>query len=409
MFDGVDGSEIYYAVWRPDGSLQAHSTEMPIDLERPISLRPPPEFELREPHRPERGGRRGDPFVGERSRGILREVYQFTPEGDCLLVGRSIERDNDVLAGYAHGLIAISISVLALGLTVGWWITTRAIRPIGLIVSTAKQIARGELGERIPVSQQNSELGRLSLALNETFAQLEESFARQSRFTADAAHELRTPITVILNQAQHALTRERDPAIYQQTLENCIGAARRLRQLTESLLELTRWDAGAIPLKLEECDLADLACEGMQLLRILAEERCVTIISELVPAICQANPAQISQILINLLNNALEHTSGEGCITIRTGIEGGCAFFSITDTGPGIPSSHLARIFDRFYRADDSRNRRTGGAGLGLAISKTIADAHGAKLEVQSVEGEGCTFTLRMTDRHSLPKIPLKW
>jgi len=320
----------------------------------------------------------------------------FTPGGECLLVGRSMEPEQAALRRYAQWLAAISASVLALGLAVGWWITTGALRPIGEIVSTAKRIARGELGERIPVRQKSSELGRLSLALNETFSQLEESFARQSRFTADAAHELRTPVTIILTQAQHALTRERDATVYKQTLEACVSAARRLRQLTESLLELTTLDAGAVPLKVEECDLADIARDVVTMLKPLAEERGAVFTGELVPARCQADPARISQVVLNLVTNALDHIPGGGAVTYRTCIESGQALFSVSDTGGGIAAEHLPRIFDRFYRTDDSRNRRTGGAGLGLAICKAITDAHGAKLEVSSVEGSGSVFTLRM-------------
>ncbi len=323
----------------------------------------------------------------------------FTPGGECLLVGRSMEPEQTALKGYGRWLAAISASVLALGLAVGWWITTEALRPIGMIVSTAKKIARGELGERIPVRQKSSELGRLSVVLNETFSQLEESFERQSRFTADAAHELRTPVAIILTQAQHALMRERDGATYKLTLEACVSAARRLRQLTESLLELTTMDAGAVPLKLEGCDLADIARDVASMLQPLAAERGIEFTGELLPSPCDADAARISQVMLNLLTNALDHTPACGRVTFRTGMESGGAIFSVSDTGAGIAVEHLPRIFDRFYRTDDSRNRRTGGAGLGLAICKAIADAHGAKLEVSSVEGGGSTFLLRMPVR----------
>ena len=164
----TDISGFYYAVWRSDGALQARSNNTPADIQRP-------------PRIPPRGGRigGGDPFSAKRTRGYLREAYLFAPGGECLLVGRSMESEQAALRGYMRWLIAIFSSVLALGLAVGWWITTSAIRPIGFIVSTAKQIARGELGERIPVHGKNSELGRLSVVLNETFSQLEESFARR--------------------------------------------------------------------------------------------------------------------------------------------------------------------------------------------------------------------------------------
>lgn len=385
VFDWTDKSGFYYAAWRPDGSLQARSNNAPADIAKP-------------PRVPPRGGRNGggEPFNARRTRGLLREAFMFAPGGECLLVGRSMESEQAALRGYMRWLIAIFSSVLALGLAVGWWITTSAIRPIGFIVSTAKQIALGELSERIPIRQKNSELGRLSAVLNETFSQLEESFARQSRFTADAAHELRTPVSIILTQAQHALTRERDAATYKQTLEACVSAARRLRQLTESLLELTKLDAGVMPLNLEECDLAGMASDSATLLQPLAEERGIVFAGDLAPAHCCADPSRISQILMNLLTNALDHTPDEGCVTLRTSAESGHALFSVSDTGAGIAAQHLPHIFDRFYRTDDSRNRRTGGAGLGLAICTAIADAHGAKLEVASIEGSGSTFTLRI-------------
>ena len=313
-------------------------------------------------------------------------------------MGRSIEPEQAALREYARWLAAISGAVLALGLAVGWWISTHAIRPIALITSTARRIAQGEWSERIPVRERNSELGRLATALNETFAQLEASFTRQSRFTADAAHELRTPVAIILAQAQRILTRERDAATYQQTLETCVKAACRLNLLTESLLELAAHDAGAAALKMEPCELADLARETASPLQPFADERRIALTFDLAPAPCRADSSRIARLMLNLLTNALDHAPADGRITLRTGIESGRAIFTITDTGPGIAPEHLPHIFHRFYRADDSRNRRTGGAGLGLAICKSIADAHGATLEVASIEGQGCTFTLRIPD-----------
>ena len=378
MFEAPDGAGAYYTVWRRDGSVWARSAAAPADLEMPAHATP------------------DAPSSMERSRGRLREAFTFTPPGECLLVGRSIEPEQAALREYARWLAAISGAVLALGLAVGWGIATRAIRPIGIITSTARRIAEGEWSERIPVRQKSSELGRLSAVLNETFAQLEESFARQSRFTADAAHELRTPVAIILAQAQRVLTRERDAATYQQTLETCVKAARRLQQLTESLLDLTTHDAGAVVLKSGPCDLADLTRETAALLQPSADERRLALALDLASAPCQADTNRLAQIILNLVTNALEHTPADGRVTLRTRLENSHAVLTVTDTGPGIAPEHLPRIFDRFYRADDSRNRRTGGAGLGLAICKAIADAHGGTLDAASPPGQGCTFTLRI-------------
>jgi heavy metal sensor kinase len=378
LFEPGEGARFYYAVWRRDGSVWARSPAAPSDIGKPAT--PAKDAAMQ----------------AERSRGLLREAFTFTPPGECLLVGRSIEPEQAALREYARWLAVISGAVLVLGLAVGWWIATRAIRPIGIITATARRIAQGEWSERIPVREKNSELGRLSSALNETFAQLEESFARQSRFTADAAHELRTPVAIILSQAQRILARERDAATYQQTLETCVKAARRLNQLTESLLELATHDAGAINLKREPCDLADLARDTAALVQPIADERRITLTLDLASASCRGDADRIAQVILNLLTNALEHTPADGRVTIRTLRENSSALLTIADTGPGIAAEHLPRIFDRFYRADASRNRRTGGAGLGLAICKALIDAHGGSIEVTSKSGNGATFTVRL-------------
>ena len=378
LFDGSDGTHFYYTLWWRDGSAWARSNDAPQTIDVPA--RPGP----------------NDLLQGERTRGVLREAYTFTPPGECLLVGRSIEPELASLREFATWLGIIAASVLALGLAIGWWITSRAIRPIDTITTTARRIARGELGERIPVHSASSELGHLSTVLNETFAQLEASFARQARFTADAAHELRTPVAIILAQAQRVLTRERDPATYQHTLEACVSAARRLNQLTESLLELATHDGDAIAIKREPCDLAAITRDTAAPLQPVAQERGIDIQLDLATAPCTGDALRLSQIVLNLLSNALDHTPDGGRITLRTFMEAGDVVFTITDTGCGISAAHLPLIFDRFYRADESRNRSTGGAGLGLSICKAIADAHGATLKASSIEAQGSTFTLRV-------------
>ncbi|MFN0077952.1 MAG: sensor histidine kinase [Prosthecobacter sp.] len=378
MFEGTDGAEFYYAVWRRDGAEWACSAKAPLPIERP--------------ERP----KSDEPMQGERTRGDLREAFTFTPPGECMLAGRSIAPELASMRDYSRWLAAIATSVLAFGLVIGWWVTSRAIRPIATIADTARRIATGDLSERIPVRSASSELGHLSTVLNATFAQLESSFARQARFTADAAHELRTPVAIILSQAQRVLTRERDPATYQRTLEACVSAARRLNQLTESMLTLATHDGDAVTIKHEPCDLATIAHETAAPLQPLAEERGITLELDLSPAPCTGDALRLSQIILNLLSNALDHTPDDGRITLNTTTETGRSVFTITDTGCGIAGAHLKHIFDRFYRADESRTRTTGGAGLGLSICKAIADEHSSTLEVTSVEGQGSTFTLRL-------------
>ncbi|MGB8166150.1 MAG: ATP-binding protein [Chthoniobacteraceae bacterium] len=378
LFDPKIPGACYYVLWRRDSSEWARSAGAPSDVERP--QRPPP----------------GELASVDRTRGLRRETFVFTPPGETILVGRSMEPEMAALREYARWLAGIGGAVLVLGLGGGWWLASRAIRPLDAITATAARIADGRLDERINARETDSELGRLAAVLNATFARLETAFAQQARFTADAAHELRTPVSIIISQAQLGLRGERTAGEYREMLGSCLRAANRMEKLTQSLLELARQDAGASTGSAEPCDLAVVARETLELLQPAAAERGLTLDSELAPALCRVDPDRIAQVLLNLVSNALEHTPAGGRILLRTSTDGTSAMASIADTGSGIAPEHLPRVFDRFFRADPSRNRRTGGAGLGLAICKAIADAHGGRLEVASDEGKGSTFTLRL-------------
>ncbi len=380
LFDPQNPKSSYFVVWRRDGSEWARSAGAPAEI--PLPARPP----------------QGKLGGLDRNRGLLHEVFRFTPPGDCILVGRSMGPEMTALRDYAAWLTGIASAILLLGLGGGWWITTRALRPLDAITNTAGYIAEGRLAERIHLTDDRGELGQLATVLNSTFAQLEATFAQQAQFTADAAHELRTPVSVVISQAQLGLRAERSAEEYRGMLDACLRAGRRMEKLTQSLLELTRHDAGAADLKSQPTDLASLARESAELLQPTAAERQVRLDLDLAPAPCHADPDRIAQVILNLVNNALEYTPAGGTITIRARRENADAILAVSDTGPGIAPEDAARIFDRFYRVDQSRNRRTGGAGLGLAICQTIASAHGGTLTLESTVGSGSTFTLRLPE-----------
>lgn len=293
-------------------------------------------------------------------------------------------------------LTAAGAGVLLFGLAGGWWLASRAIRPIEAISTTATKIAGGDLSQRINASNTDSELGRLATLLNSTFARLEAAFAHQTRFTSDASHELRTPISVILSQTQTALSRERPATEYRESLEACQRAAQRMRKLSESLLELARLDAGQESMKREPFDLGRVMRESVELIRPLAAERHLELQCDLPMTQCMGDAERIAQVATNLLTNAIQFNREGGRIQLFTGAENGSAFLSVIDTGPGIPTHDLPHIFERFYRVDKSRTRAQGHAGLGLAICKAIVDAHGGTLEVASNPGIGSTFTLKL-------------
>ena len=383
LFDQSDTNGYYYVVWRRDGRELARSTNAPAGISLPA--RPP---------RPDRAAGEGPHPQPPQMRGNFREIMLVTPPGETVLAGRSIARELSDLHRTALLLSGVGAGILLLGLAGGWWLASRAIRPIEDISAAAVKIAAGDLSQRIDTAETESELGRLAAVLNSTFARLETAFAQQQQFTSDAAHELRTPVSVMLTQAQTALNRERSAAEYRATLESCQRAAQRMRRLIESLLELARLDAGQQPLKRLHFDLAQTAHDCVELISPLAEERCVNIFWDVPKLECVGDSEWLAQVIINLLTNAVTYNKENGEVRISGEMNNGSVILSVRDTGIGISEKDLPHVFDRFFRADAART--SGNAGLGLAISKAIVEAHGGEISVSSRLGEGSVFTIRL-------------
>jgi heavy metal sensor kinase len=319
-------------------------------------------------------------------------------------VGRDADKDLAAVRRFASLLAVTGGAACLLGLGGGWWVSTRALRPIADISATAARIASGDLTQRIRTADTSSELGALAGVLNDTFARLHASFTRQAQFTADASHELRTPVAVVLTHTQNALARDRTADEYRESLAACQRAAQRMRGLTESLLTLARIDSGGLAEARVTCDLAQIAHGAIDLLRPLAEAEKVTLILQLSPVRCQAHIGQLEQVVTNLVSNAIHYDRAGGSVRIRTAAEPGFAVLSVQDTGEGIAPGDLPHVFERFYRADKARARSAGRAGLGLAITRAIVDAHRGTIQVVSAPGAGSTFTVRLpagADHHA--------
>ena len=369
--------KIYFIVWTDQGERIASSTNAPSELAHPVSETRGPAQLLR-------------------TRGANREFVQFVPTGRCVLVGTSLEPGAKALHKLGAVLALIGFGIVVTGFTVGWWLATRALRPIAEISQAAQKIAAGDLSNRINASETESELGQLIAVLNSTFARLETAFAQQQQFTSDAAHELRTPVSVILTQVQSTLNKARSGAEYRETLEACQRAAQRMKRLIESLLELARFDAGQEQLKRVPFDLAAKTRECADLLLPLAAERRVKIILDLSETSCAGDPERLSQVIVNLLTNAVTYNKPDGEVRVTTACRDGSAILTVADTGMGIAADDAPQIFKRFYRADKSRTASTGNSGLGLAICKSIVTAHGGTLDFTSEPGRGTIFTVRL-------------
>lgn len=368
---------LYFLIWNGDGTRLDSSTNAPADLLRPPAMPPDtgPHFRTRDGH---------------------REAYEFNREGRAVLVGTSIAADLEARRGFALMLVGAGLSVLALGLGGGWFIASRALRPLQDISATASRISGGHLAERINVADTENELGQLAGVLNSTFARLEAAFAQQKQFTADASHELRTPIAVLLSEAQTTLARPRTAEEYRETLEACLETAQQMRRLTESLLQLARFDAGQEKLRHEPVDLAEIVRTSVELVQPLAAEKDIKIHCALAPVQVLGDEVRLGQLITNLVTNAIRYNQPAGEVRVQTRTDATVAVLTVTDTGPGIAPEDLPHIFERFYRADKSRTTAHGRTGLGLAICKAIVDAHGGTIEAQSAPEAGSNFIVRL-------------
>ncbi|MEU7001012.1 HAMP domain-containing sensor histidine kinase [Nonomuraea sp. NPDC046570] len=308
----------------------------------------------------------------------------------------------EVLAG---GGILLILAV------VGVTTVRRSLRPLAEIEHTAEDIAAGQLGRRVPDGDRRTEVGRLAQALNGMLAQIEAAFAARSasetaarkseermrRFVADASHELRTPLTSIRGFAEYA--RQNPDADPETLLLRVEQAAGRMSLLVDDLLLLARVDQQR-PLQMRPVDMLALAADAVHDARILAPERTIALeVAGGAALIVLGDELRLRQVVGNLMSNALVHTPGDTPITVRVGAHDGTAFLDVADKGPGLTAEQAERVFERFYRADSARSRRSGedrGNGLGLAIVEALVTAHGGTVVVDSEPGRGATFRIEL-------------
>jgi heavy metal sensor kinase len=314
-----------------------------------------------------------------------------------LQIGQSLEETHRTLAQIL-GLLALMLGATALlALASGWFLAHRALIPVIVITRTAREIGENDLSRRIAMNLPDDELGQLARTINAMLDRIEQAFQQQQRFTGDAAHELRTPLSIMQTGIDVTLSQERSPAYYRTTLESIQEEVRRLTALTVNLLTLARADAHLLTLNRRPMDLSLLVNTVLEQLAPVAEQKHVTVRRDIAPHVSLvADEDCIIQLALNLIQNGVKYTPEGGCITIIVSQTADEARLIVTDTGPGIPVQHLAHIFDRFYRIDRARSREHGGFGLGLAIAQQIVHLHGGEIEVASEVGVGTRFTVTL-------------
>jgi heavy metal sensor kinase len=295
--------------------------------------------------------------------------------------------------------------VLALGVPLvvalagggGYVLARRALAPVDRMTSQARAVTAENLSERLTVENKDDELGRLGVVFNDMFERLERSFEELRRFTADASHEMRTPLAVIRSVGEVGLDRPRSAEEYREIVGSMLEETDRLSRLVDSLLTLSRTDSGRVKLKREPSDLRALAEQVASQLGVLAEEKGQTLRIEGVETLeTPVDPAILRRAIVNILENAIKYSPDESTIRIVVLKKSGFAVLEVIDQGPGIAPEHRERIFDRFFRIDKARSRQIGGTGLGLAIARWAVDIHGGNIEVESAKGVGSIFRITL-------------
>ena len=315
-----------------------------------------------------------------------------------IITGVTVDAAVAATERFQHGLLLLSPVLLLLAAAGSYGISRKALRPVDELARAARGITDSNLNQRLPVGETRDELSRLSETLNEMLSRIDSAFQRVRQFTADASHELRTPVSLIRTEAEIALRRDRTTDEYREALQQISMEAARTGGLLENMLALARADARQERTKFGQVDCAailrELAHDWTGVLNDAGIQLTLSI--DGASLVVSADPFPLRRLLVILLDNARKYTPPGGEVTLRGHLADKRIVIEVEDTGLGIAPEHLPHIFDRFYRADPARSRIGGGVGLGLALARRLADLLDADLTVHSDFGHGTRFTVSL-------------
>jgi len=332
--------------------------------------------------------------------GSERVAVAYPPQGGAIVVAGSLEPVRQTLVRVLEVVLGVGGAVLLLTLVLGLLLAGQVTRPLEEIAVTADAIAAGDLDRRVPTGSSGTEAGRVAAALNAMLSRIQEAFARRDAtearlrtFVADASHELATPLTSIRGYAElfHRGLQDR-PQDLKKALERIESEATRMGLLVDDLLLLASYDTGR-PLRQDPVDLGRIAADAASDLRAIDPDRPV-VLEARAPVIVVGDEPRLRQVAANLISNVRRHTPAGTPVTIRARPVAANGVLEVADAGPGMTPQQAEHVFDRFYRVDKARSRAMGGAGLGLSIVASIAEAHGGQASVTTNPGAGATFSV---------------
>ncbi len=296
---------------------------------------------------------------------------------------------------------AVALPVVLLSMWLGaWWLSKRVLRPVEELVEAAAEIDARTSDRQLPAPGTNDEVGHLTDVLNNMFTRIRQSFAQARRFSADASHELKTPLTIIRGEVEAALRSDQLAPQTEKTMLDLLEETGRLINIVEGLLLLSQADAGKLQFDLKPVSLTTLLADIVEDIEILASPREISVRTDFEQNVfIEGNAQFLRQVALNLFDNAIKYNLDRGEIRATLSVSNGLAIFGISNTGAGIPEEDRPRIFDRFHRADRSRDRLTGGQGLGLSICREIIRAHGGDITLESAPEGWTKFQLTLPSR----------
>jgi two-component system, OmpR family, sensor kinase len=335
------------------------------------------------------------PAEGVRTRGNRREVITRSG-GLTILTGRDISEIWRELWSLAITMLGVALAGIVVASGCAWFLAGRALAPVQRINETARRMTQGDLTARIAVDRTETELGQVALALNVAFDRLRDSIERQRQFTADASHQLRTPVATMMAELDWAIKRERTAAEYRESLDTCRRAGARMHAIVNGLLTLARADSGDLTLGRQDVRMDRIVAETVDVLRPVAATHHVSIDTSAERVTVSGDPDRLQDLVSNLLFNAITYNRPNGTVSVDLRHDGEWVELRVGDTGIGITPTDLPHIFDRFYRAEPARAREPAGAGLGLALAQWIAAAHGGSITCSSELGRSAEFRVRL-------------
>lgn len=408
FIDKRDGKPAF-VLWVKHGDRVLHKSEhWPVEIDPenfPALIDYETPFHLAPGQSPPPPPRRGEE-ISPRNPALPRKEAQFyTRDGGgktwrvavmgnpymTMIIGADLNEFTAGMTQLRNAYLAAMLVVLVLVAAGAWLLANRALRPVSLLTQTVDKVTAKGLDQRLPSKDFDQEFSRLLTVFNEMMNRLETSFHQANRFSADAAHELKTPLTILQGELEQALQSAESGSEQQLLFGRLIEEITRLRAITDKLLMLAQADAGKLPVQREELNLSTLTLEFAEDVSVLAPELHLKL--DVTPDILiNADPHLIGQVIQNLTTNAVKYNREGGMVGIALSRDRDQVVLRVSNTGTGIPGPEEAKVFDRFYRIESSRSRELGGVGLGLSLAREIVRAHGGDLTLERSDANKTVF-----------------